>query len=326
MTDWTKATGSSGTMMIRDTGSTVEFWLKASTSTWAADLDYSWTVNGSSGSDQFNFVSGGSWQKLRSFSVTSDQTVTFHIGATGTSGLGGPTTFSHAIDRASIPNAPSAPRFSNLTNTSVDVAFTDGSNNGAAIDSRQLGWSYGVVNYVTSTIASDGSTHFAGFAPGATISVFARTHNAKGYSAYGPRATVKFDDVPDAPGAVVLTNPTMTKVHAKFTGNGTGGKPALEWRIGYGTSPTAPTYYVSGYDLDITANLAPGVVNYFWSQGRNVYGWGDLSARSSVKLPAGARLNVGGVWKDAVPYVRDAGVWKPAKPYVKDLGAWLEPL
>lgn len=325
MTDWTKATGSSGTMMIRDTGSTVEFWLKASTSTWAADLDYSWTVNGSSGSDQFNFRSGGAWQKLRAFSVSSDQTVTFHIGATGTSGLGGPTTFSHAIDRASIPNAPSAPRFSSLDNNSVVVSFTDGANNGSGIDTRQLGWSYGVVNYVTSSITSDGSTLFNGFAPGSTISVFARTHNAKGWSAYGPRAVVTFDDVPDAPGAPVITNITMTKVHAKFTGNSTNGKPALEWQIGYGTNPSAPTTYVSGYDIDISG-LTPGVVNYFWARGRNVYGWGPLSARVSAKLPAGARVNVGGVWKDAVPYVRDAGVWKPAKPYVKDLGAWLEPL
>src|SRR4051812_13465365 len=117
MTDYTKSTGSSGTMMIRDTGSTVEFWLKAGASTWAADMDYGWTVNGSTGTDQYNFVSGGSWQKLRSFSVSTDQTVTFRLFATGTSGLGGPTTFSVSIERASAPNAPSVPRFSGLTNT-----------------------------------------------------------------------------------------------------------------------------------------------------------------------------------------------------------------
>lgn len=326
MVDYTKSTGSSGTMMIRDTGSTVEFWLKASSATWAADLDYGWTVNGSTGTDQYNFLSGGSWQRLRSFSVSTDQTVTFRLFATGTSGLGGPTTFSHAIERSTIPSPPSAPRFANLLNTSVDVSFTDGSNGGDAIDSRQLGWSYGVVSSITSTLSSDGSTHFAGFAPGSTISVWARTHNSNGYSAWSPRSTVKFDDVPDAPGAVVLTNPSMTKVHAKFTGNYNGGDTVVEWRVGYGTSTAGPTYYAGGYDIDITTNLAPGVVNYFWSQGRNAYGWSDLSVRSSIKLPAGARLNVGGVWKDAVPYVRVGGIWKPAEPYIKDLGIWMKPL
>lgn len=325
MTDYTKATGSSGTMMIRDLGSTVEFWLKAGTSTWAADLPYSWSYPGSSGSSEFDFKSGGNWQKLRSFTLSVDATVTFAIGDSGTSGLGGPTSFSKALSRADPPNAPSAPKFSSLTNTSVLVTFTDGSNNGAAIDSRQLGWSDGVSNVVGHTLSSDGSTTFSGFSPGQTISVWARTHNSKGYSPWSPRSVVTFDDVPDAPSAPVLTNPTMTSVHAKFTGNSTNGKPALEWRVGYGTSSTAPQFYKTGYDIDITG-LTPGVVNYFWAQGRNTYGWGPLSARSSVKLPAGARVNVGGVWKDAVPYVRDGGVWKPAKPYVKDLGVWMEPL
>jgi hypothetical protein len=60
----------------------------------------------------------------------------------------------------------------------------------------------------------------------------------------------------------------MTKVHAKFTGNGNGGSPVLEYRIGYGTSSTAPQLYASGYDIDIT-NLTPGVINYFWAQARN---------------------------------------------------------
>lgn len=325
MTDWTKSTGSSGTMMIRDTGSTVEFWLKAAAGTWAADLPYSWTVNGSSGSDEFNFSSSGAWQKLRGFSVTSDQTVTFKIGDSNTSGIGGPTTFTHDIERSSAPSAPGAPKFTNLTNTSVDVSFTDGSNGGDAIDSRQLGWSSGVSNVVANTVSSDGSTHFAGFVPGQTISVWARTHNSKGYSPWSSRSTVTFKDVPDAPGAVALTSPTMTKVHAKFTGNGNGGSAILEYRIGYGTSSTAPVSYASGYDIDITG-LTPGAINYFWAQSRNAYGWSDLSARSSVKLPAGARLNVGGIWKDAVPYVRDGGVWKPAEPYVKDLGVWMKPL
>lgn len=325
MVDYTRSTGSSGTMMIRDLGSTVEFWLKAGAGTWAADLPYGWTVNGSTGTAEYNFNSSGSWQKLRSFTVTTDQTVTFRLFDTGTAGLGGPTTFSHAIERSTIPGQPGAPTFSNLTNTSVDVSFTDGSNGGDPIDSRQLGWANGITGSVTTTVSSDGSTHFAGFTPGQTISVWSRTHNSNGYSPYSARSIVTFHDVPDAPGAVVLTNPTMTKVHAKFTGNGNGGSSILEWRIGYGTSSTAPTSYSTGFDMDITG-LTPGVINYFWAQGRNAYGWGPLSARSSIKLPAGARLNVGGVWKDAVPYVRVGGIWKPAEPYVKDLGVWMKPL
>lgn len=326
MTDYTKSTGSSGTMMIRDLGSTVEFWLKAGSATWAADLPYNWSYPGSSGSSTFDFKSGGAWQRLRSFTLSTTATVTFGIGDSGTAGLGGPTTFSKTLSRSTIPQPPDAPTFSSLTNTSVLVSFTDNGNGGDAIDARQLGWANGVVANPTNTLSSDGSTSFTGFTPGQTISVWARVHNSNGWSGWSPRSTVTFKDVPDAPGSVVLTNPKMTSVHGKFTGNYNGGSSVLENRIGYGTSPTAPTYYANGFDIDITTNLTPGVVNYFWAQQRNTYGWSDLSARTSVKLPAGARINVGGVWKDAVPYVRDGGVWKPAEPYVKDLGVWMKPL
>lgn len=312
-------------MLIRDLGSTVEFWLKAGAATYAYDLPIGWSYNGISGSGEFRFVSGGSWQRVRQFTVSYDQTVTFRIGDSGTSGLGGPTTFSHAIERSTIPAAPSTPKFTNLANTSVDVSFTDGGNGGDAIDARQLGWTYGVVNYAANTLSSDGSTHFSGFQPGSTISVFARTHNSNGWGPWSGRGTVKFDDTPNAPTAPLLTNITAGSVHAKTTINSTNGKPALEVRIGYGTSSTAPQFYKSGSDIDITG-LTPGVTNYFWAQVRNVYGWGDLSARSSTKTPPGARVNVGGVWKDAIPYVRVGGVWKPAEPYVKDLGIWMKPL
>lgn len=325
MTDYTRSTGSSGTMMIRDLGSTVEFWLKAAAGTWAADLPYNWSYPGSSGSAEFNFNSSGSWQKLRSFGLSTTATVTFGIGASGTSGLGGPTTFSKTLSRSTIPQAPDKPTFANLTNTSVLVSFTDNGNGGDAIDARQLGWAYGVVSGVTNSVASDGSTQFNGFIPGSTISVWARVHNSNGWSAYSARSTVTFKDVPDAPGAVVLGTPTMTSVHGKFTGNYNGGSGILENRIGFGTDPAAPQFYVNGYDVDI-GPLTPGVVNYFWAQQRNTYGWSPVSARTSVKTPAGARVNVGGVWKQAVPYVRVGGIWKPAEPYVKDLGVWMKPL
>ena len=60
MTDYTKATGSTGTMMIRDTGTDVEFWLKAGNNTYKYQLPWQYTVNGvNSGPLQFRFVSGG---------------------------------------------------------------------------------------------------------------------------------------------------------------------------------------------------------------------------------------------------------------------------
>src|SRR4051794_5109815 len=93
-------------MMIRDTGSTVEFWLEAASGTFNHDLKWAYVVDGdSSGWKTYDF-SGGDWRKLGSISVTTSKTITFKIEDTGTSGLGGPTSITVDIKRGTIPKAP----------------------------------------------------------------------------------------------------------------------------------------------------------------------------------------------------------------------------
>jgi Fibronectin type III domain len=323
MTDYTKATGSTGTMKIRDTGTVVEFWLIAGSQTYNYNLPWGYTVNGTTDtSNSFRFESGGSWQKLGAWTVSYEQTVTFYLYDTGTSGLGGPTTFSQLIPRSTIPAAPSTPTISSIGSTTATATFTDGSNGGAAIDTRQL--SYGKTSSAnTTTVASDGSTALSGLTKGTTYYIKARTHNAKGWSAYSGTRSFKTLIEPPAPSTVAISAITQNKVHAKFSGNGDGGSAILEWRVGYGTSSSAPTAYKTGYDIDITG-LLPGTKYYFWSQGRNAVGWGSLSASSTATTIAGARVNKTGVWKSAIPYVRVAGIWKVARPWGKSGGVWRE--
>lgn len=188
MTDYTHGTGSGGTMLIRDTGTTVEFWVKAgSTGTYAYQMPYGWTVNGVTGTSTARYEQGAAYLKLKVFTVSSSQTVTFRLGATGTNGLGGPTTFSQAISRSTVPNAPTSLTLSGITASTVNVAFTDGANNGAAIDQRQI--AYGPTLTGTHTyIGSDGSTTVTGLKPGTLYYFWARTHNSRGWSAFtGPK-------------------------------------------------------------------------------------------------------------------------------------------
>jgi len=192
MTDWTKSTGSTGTMMIRDTGTYVEFWLKAGPQTFNYQLPWAYVVNGvTSGWKSFRFVTGGSWQRLGRWNVTYSQTVTFKLGNTGTVGLGGPTTFSHAISRSRVPAAPTFVELTNITHNSAFILFTDGANNGASIDSRQIG-------YGTSETAPQKTVSFSGgFNPwGATITgltpgvrhyFWGRTHNSRGWGPWSQR-------------------------------------------------------------------------------------------------------------------------------------------
>jgi hypothetical protein len=326
MVDWTKATGNSGTMMIRDTGSVVEFWLRAGSSTFNHDLPWKYTVNGSTSSwREFDFVSGGDWQKLGGWTINYSQTVTFYLGDTGTSGLGGPTTFSHAIDRASPPSPPSKPVLSSITSTSMFVTFTDGANNGAGIDSRQI--TYGVSpNGGITNIASDGSTSIGGLTPGTVYYFWARTHNSEGWSGWSVRANATTLRVPDAPSAPVMSEITQVSAVATWTPNGTGGSAITGYDIGWGTSSTAPTTIQAATSPRTITGLDPGTNYYFWARAKNAIGTGPWSAPTMAHTIAGAWVKVGAVWKEAVPYVKVGGVWKVARPWVRVAGTWRETL
>lgn len=323
MTDWTKSTGSSGTMMIRDTGTTVEFWIKSGSGTYAHEMPWKYYVNGvTSAWKEYDYVGDGSYKKLSSWVVTSDQTVTFYLGDTNTSGLGGPTTFSHAIDRASVPNPPSTPTVTINSSTQVTVTFSDGANNGATIDSRQIG--YGTsTSQVQTIVSSDGSTVISGLTPDVTYYFWARTHNAKGYSGWSGRASARMWTIPSAPSSVQLSEIGQTSVKAMFTGNYSGGTPVLEWQLAYGLNGIGDTY-ISSNGTSIVTGLSPGRTYSFWARGRNSVGWGGWSVVSSATLIAGAYVKVGSTWKRAVPYVRVNGDWKVAKVWGKVAGSWRE--
>lgn len=324
VTYYRKSTGSSGTMEIRDFGSTVEFWIKAGSATYAYDMPWAYVVNGASSSwREFRFESGGQWQKVATFTVTYSQTIQFKLGSTGTSGLGGPTTLYAAIDRADRPDPPSYCTFSSLTSTSVVVSFTDGDNNGAAITARRIGW--GVrPNHVDTWTTSDGSTLFTGLTPGTTYYFWAQTYNSEGWSDLSVRNDITTYTTPGAPTTPEVIDIDQTTLVVRFSPTTNGGSAILEYRIGYGKDPGGPTAYITSDTSTRINDLDPGTYYYFWAQARNSVGWGPLSARASAKTVAGAFVKVGNYWYEAVPYVNVNGVWKLARPWAKHAGVWKE--
>lgn len=325
MTDYTKDTGSSGEMLIRDNGTVITFMINAhSGSTFAHDMPWGYTVNGTTNNTrQSDYSQGAGWLTLGSWTVTSDQTVTFRLFDTGTSGLGGPTTLSVSIDRSSWPNPPA---ISSLTPaaTSVVVKTVDGNNNGAGIDLRQIQRNtVNSVNGGTTTNATGLSTTVSGLVTGQLYYFWARTHNAKGYSGWSPVKTITTLAVPPAPNTPIVSDATQTSVVASFSDNGNGGSAITGREIGYGVS------IVTGVDASVTytdvmtiPNLKPGTTYYFWSRVRNSVGWGPYSAPASLRTVAGAKVNVNGVYLDAVPYVNVAGTWKLARPWGRIAGVW----
>lgn len=326
MTDYTKTTGSAGLgkMMIRDTGTDVEFWFKAGySSDWWNDMPFSWTANGTTTTKKYDYPTGADYKKIGEVRVTTSQTVTFRItGKSSASGIGGPTSFSVSIKRSTIPAKPTTPVISSVTASSVNVTFSDGANGGAAINSRQIGYGTSSTT-VQKTVSSDKSTTITGLTPGTTYYFWARTHNSEGYSAWSGRATAKTLKTPDAPTTPLLAAVRMTSVDVTFTANGNGGASITGYEIGYSSTPwVTDGQIVAAKPPQTITGLTPGTLYYIWARAKNSVGVGPWSAASSIKTLAGAYIKVGAVWKLAVPYVKVDGTWKLAEPWGKSVGVW----
>lgn len=130
-----KATGTHGQLIIDDIGGRVYFRLSlsGSPSTFANGKSWSGTVNGVTVGGTFS-ISNGQTVNLGNWAVSSSQTVTLNMGATGTSGMGGPTSFSVAIDRSTVPGVPGTPTVSNITTDQATLTWGASSGGGLGVD------------------------------------------------------------------------------------------------------------------------------------------------------------------------------------------------
>lgn len=227
---------------------------------------------------------------------------------------------------ATIPPAPTAPFFDTLTSTSVRAMFSSQGDGGSSVTDWQLG--YGTdpnnVQTVLSGGAYGGTWTVTGLTPGTTYYFWGRGVNAKGAGYWSSRSQITTLRVPDAPSAPVISNLKQLSLTASFTANGNGGAAITAYQIGYGTSSTSPTTTVSATSPQAITGLKAGTKYYFWARAQNSVGWGPWSASTVITTIAGARVNVGGVWKNAVPYVKVNGIWKVARPWGRIAGVWKE--
>lgn len=326
MTDWTKPTGSSGTMMVRDTGTTVEFWINANNdSTWSDHIPWSGTVNDTGVSGSYSYPSGGGWRRVGVWTVSYNQNVTFKLGSTGTSGFGGPTTLGPIfISRATIPPAPGPVRLDGITSTSMHAVFTGNGDGGSVIFVWQIG--YGTDPNGPTSFVSTNDAVISGLAPGTTYYFWARGNNAQGWGPWSTRSQATTLRVPDAPSAPVASKVDQISATLTFTPNGNGGANITAYEIGYALTSSAPTTTVSATSPKTVTGLSPGQKYYFWVRAANSVGWSPWSASTVVTLIAGAYINVGGVWKRAIPYVKVGTTWKVARAWGRVAGTWRETL
>lgn len=330
MVDYDKATGSTGTMRIRDNGSVVSLMIiSGQSATWFNGKSWSWYLNGS-GSGTFDYPSGNQWKTLRSGTVTTDQTVKFNIGATGTTGMGGPTNHSAAIKRSTPPGAPRnvAIVVGDANATSVRVTFqSPASNGGAAIDNYyvRIGTSNppsGSAQYTTS-----GNVLFSnmGSLKGSTIYARVQAHNAKGWGTWSGVVSVVLRAKPLAPTGGSISEITHTSVVYSFKDGDNNGASINGRKYRYATTAaglaSATVRTASSNKVTITG-LSPGKDIYVEAQNSNVMGDSGWGARANATTQPGTYVRVAGEYKLAIPYVKVNGAWVPAVVYAKRDGSW----
>jgi len=196
MTDYTHASGA-GTMMIRDTGSVVQFWFKAGYSNdHYSGLHFEVDVNGVNvGPISVNYPTGANWLMVYSTTVHTTQTVTFKLlTATGISGFGGPTTFSQSIGRATVPGPPPFPVVSNPRVNSLVVSWAGPINTGGApIHDYDLAYSTSPSGALSNIYSFCTSAQLIGLATGTTYYFWVRAENSVGWGPWSGPASGKTD-------------------------------------------------------------------------------------------------------------------------------------
>jgi hypothetical protein len=264
---------------------------------------------------------------FRQFTVTDTQTVHFVVGpATGPS-IGGPTTLTALIDRNTTPDAPDHSQVNIVSNTLVYYSFSDGdSNGGDPIDLRQV--SYRKVTDAPGDVTIQ-NTDLSGVVdhliPGTAYYFWFRTHNRWGYSDWGARLLVTTRDKPSAPGLPLVSD--ITQITAKITAvdGYDGGSGVTSRQVQYfSTNPVTAPIVVNYTGPTTITGLTPGRKYYVQTRATNTYGTSDWGPLSNFTTLTGVRINVGGTWKTAIPYVNVGGVWKLAKPFGRQFGYWEE--
>lgn len=324
MADYTVNIGGNTTMMIRDTGGMVEFWVRTGPQTWNNQQPWGFGANGSnSGTLYYRMLAGGNWQKFGEVYVGYNQTVRFTL---VNSGLGFPSyDFFQAISRSTVPPAPYTYETYAVSSTQIWVGFAGQGDGGSPIQEWQIGYGSNP-NNPEQFVGSGGGTTVGGFSSGQRVYFWTRGRNLVGWGPWSNRTEATTWRVPYAPNFIGFPMVDQMSVRTEYVDSGNGGQPILERQLGYGQNSTTPSSFANANESGFTdiSGLDPGKLYYFWVRNRNSIGWGPWSERAQVLLIAGARVFTGSEWKRAVPYVKVAGVWRVVRPWVRNAGTWKE--
>lgn len=194
MVDYTRGTGSGGTMLIRDQGWSVEFHIQAgSSATYVGSPGFganAYTDGAWRGLPNVANYSNRVWRHLGSHNATYNQSVCFHIDASGTSGFGGPTDFWQAVNRATVPAIPTPIGVDQIGHVDVRYRFSGNGDGGSPIREWQIGYGTSSTT-VQFTMTSSGTSTIKGLSIGTTWYFWSRGRNDVGWSGWSTRSQAR---------------------------------------------------------------------------------------------------------------------------------------
>lgn len=238
-----------------------------------------------------------------------------------------------------LPSGALAPYFTNTNYATRNVTSSGFTSTGIAATGN--GGTLNNVQMEVNTAANDTGAMY--FTSGAWVDATATglqkaktyyyrirvANSTYGWGAWGPwKAVTTLSTIPSAPASSwYLTNVSQIDaavVNISVPDNGGialdqilvrySTDPAFSWYTDIPLAGTATSTAISG--------LTPGTTYYVVIYAHNANGYSAASDVKSFTTLPGVMVNVGGVWKTAIPYVNVDGVWKPATRYINDGGVW----
>lgn len=295
MVDYTRSTGASGTMMMRDLGGRIEFWLKSGDSaTWFSSATFRYTSPHVPGGATWSagYSSGNTWQLIGTINTSVSGNVSWTVPNTGTYGIGGPTTQTVYIQRATVPPAPSPIGVDQVTHNSFRYRFSSTGTGGSPVREWQIGYGTSATTPQHFTTSSGTSTINVGFPGGTTVYMWSRGRNDVGWGPWSVRSLAEL--LPGPPTPTAIDQITATGFRYRFTAPSNGNLPILEYEVGYGLGTDSPTSFVklTGTSISIDTTYTPSSEVYVWVRARNKTGWGPWSSQMNSALLPGLLRSV----------------------------------
>ena len=344
MANYDKKTGDYGTLRIihNEDAARVTFQILCSWPTTSTG-PLSWTakVNGTTHTGTVTLPAGfGTKSVLSGVDLNpGTQTLEFSIGASGTQGLGGPTTLTKKITTATAPKAPtwSGSGVSTTGQTSQKLTYASGGNGGATIDEYQVQRSLSS-SMSSPSSATTKSTSYTSTALTEDTTYYwrVRAHNSVGWGPWSTVKSAKTWKTPKPPLSRSWGTITDTSIQINYPAADLGGATLTryEHQISKKASMASPTT-ITNTALSVNfTGLTPATNYYVRSRSvtnRGTSAWNNVLTKATTGgTPPPPETEGGKVWVKtssgwvkATMLVKTSSGWIAVQPKIKTASGWI---